>query len=58
VSSLIVSSQRAHASLPDGGRPGTDVCIFDARRVADGPICSIKLPAFSGMTIHVSWVGA
>jgi carotenoid cleavage dioxygenase-like enzyme len=34
------------------------VCIFDARRVADGPICSIKLPAFSGMTIHVSWVGA
>jgi carotenoid cleavage dioxygenase-like enzyme len=34
------------------------VCIFDARRVSDGPICSMRLPAFSGMTFHGSWVGA
>jgi all-trans-8'-apo-beta-carotenal 15,15'-oxygenase len=46
------------AYVHDGERPGTDVCVFDARRVSDGPICSMKLPAFSGMTFHGSWVGA
>jgi carotenoid cleavage dioxygenase len=46
------------AYVHDGGRPGTDVYIFDAHRVSDGPTCSMKLPAFSGMTFHGSWVGA
>ena len=42
----------------DSRRPGTNLYVLDARRISDGPLCVMQLPAFAGMTLHGSWVGA
>lgn len=34
----------------------TEVAIIDARRVSDGPVCTLKLRENAGITFHGSWV--
>lgn len=41
----------------NNGRQTTDCAVFDARKVADGPICTLHLPVNGGMTFHGIWVG-
>lgn len=40
----------------DGSTSQTEVAILDARRVADGPVCTLKLRENSGITFHGTWV--
>jgi all-trans-8'-apo-beta-carotenal 15,15'-oxygenase len=42
----------------DSRRRKTDVAILDARRVTDGPVCTLHLPTNAGMTFHGNWVSA
>ncbi|WP_157964065.1 carotenoid oxygenase family protein [Actinocorallia populi] len=34
----------------------TDIVVFDARAVADGPVCTIPVPESLGYTFHGQWV--
>jgi all-trans-8'-apo-beta-carotenal 15,15'-oxygenase len=40
----------------DGLTSQTEVAILDARRVADGPVCTLKLRENAGITFHGNWV--
>jgi all-trans-8'-apo-beta-carotenal 15,15'-oxygenase len=42
----------------DGATSETEVAIIDARRVADGPVCTLKLRENAGITFHGTWVPA
>jgi all-trans-8'-apo-beta-carotenal 15,15'-oxygenase len=42
----------------DGTTSETEVAIIDARRVADGPVCTLKLRENAGITFHGTWVPA
>lgn len=46
------------AFVHDTDRGATDVAVLDARRVGDGPICTIHLPVNAGLTFHGAWVPA
>ena len=35
---------------------GREVAIIDARRVADGRVCTLKLRENAGITFHGTWV--
>lgn len=37
-------------------RRATDCAIFDARKLSDGPVCTVRLPVSAGMTFHGTWV--
>jgi len=41
----------------NNARKATDCAVFDARKIKDGPVCTLKLPANAGMTFHGAWVG-
>lgn len=34
----------------------TDIVVFDARNVADGPVCTLPVPESLGYTFHGQWV--
>jgi all-trans-8'-apo-beta-carotenal 15,15'-oxygenase len=40
----------------DGVTSETEVAILDARRVSDGPVCTLKLRENAGITFHGAWV--
>jgi len=40
----------------DNARRATDCAVFDARKLADGPVCTLRLPVNAGMTFHGTWV--
>jgi carotenoid cleavage dioxygenase-like enzyme len=42
----------------DGQASQTEVAILDARRVSDGPVCTLKLRENAGITFHGAWVPA
>ena len=42
----------------DGGEAQTEVAILDARRVSDGPVCTLRLRENAGITFHGAWVAA
>jgi len=44
------------AFVHDSTRAQTDVVVLDARRVSDGPVCTMRLPANAGTTFHGCWV--
>lgn len=46
------------AFVHDGATSETEVAILDARCVADGPICTLKLRENAGITFHGTWVPA
>lgn len=39
----------------DGRRQTSELAILDARRVSDGPVATLGLPANTGITFHGSW---
>jgi len=46
------------AFVHDSVTQQTEVPILDARRVADGPICTLRLRENAGITFHGAWVPA
>ncbi len=42
----------------DAARQATMLYVLDARRISEGPLCTMQLPGFAGMTFHGSWVSA
>lgn len=46
------------AFVHDSRRAQTDVVVIDARRVADGPVATLRLAANAGTTFHGCWVPA
>ncbi len=40
----------------NSARRATDCVVFDARRVSDGPVCTLRLPVSAGMTFHGTWM--
>ena len=37
-------------------RRQSDLRIFDARHIDDGPVCTIELPVSAGMSFHGDWL--
>ena len=46
------------AFVHDSVTQQTEVPILDARRVADGPVCTLRLRENAGITFHGAWVPA
>jgi all-trans-8'-apo-beta-carotenal 15,15'-oxygenase len=42
--------------LHDNARKATSCVVLDARKLEDGPICTIRLPVSAGMTFHGTFV--
>ena len=42
----------------DGSTSQTEMAILDARRISDGPVCTLKLRENAGITFHGAWVPA
>jgi all-trans-8'-apo-beta-carotenal 15,15'-oxygenase len=40
----------------DAGTRATEAVIFDARRICDGPLCTLRLHQNAGSTFHGTWV--
>lgn len=39
----------------DGKRRTSQVAVFDARKIADGPLATLDLPGNTGLTFHGTW---